>query len=67
MRLKSCIETIILQRGYLKKHIAKEVGITPAQLSNWIKMNNFPTADKLFLLAKVLNVKVDDLYEEIEE
>jgi len=61
------IEKIIKEKGFLKKYIAKEVGITPSQLSYWITMKNFPSADKLFKLARVLNCKVDDLYEYEEE
>ncbi len=30
-------------------------------------MGNYPTIDKAFKLAKLLDVKVDDLYEEEEE
>ncbi|MCJ7988974.1 helix-turn-helix domain-containing protein [Priestia sp. OVS21] len=63
MKLICKTDKIIEEEGYLKKHVAKKVGVSPTQLSNWIAVNNYPGADKLFMLAKVLNRKVDDLYE----
>lgn len=67
MKLVCKIGKLIEEEGYLKKHVAKKVGVSPTQLSNWIAENNYPGADKLFKLAQVLNCKVDDLYEYEEE
>ncbi|MFA1714588.1 helix-turn-helix domain-containing protein [Peribacillus frigoritolerans] len=39
---------------------------TSQQISNWINMKNHPTIDKVFKLAKLLDVKVDDFYQEEE-
>ncbi|MFS0904114.1 helix-turn-helix transcriptional regulator [Priestia aryabhattai] len=61
--MKSNIEKLINEKGLLKKFVAKQVGVTPAQLSNWMRGNNYPTADKLFKLAAVLGCKIEDLYE----
>jgi transcriptional regulator with XRE-family HTH domain len=47
----------------MKKHIAKQLEITPNQLSNWISGKSHPTIEKAFKLADFLGVKVDDLYE----
>ncbi|MEK4721537.1 helix-turn-helix transcriptional regulator [Priestia sp. FSL W8-0524] len=65
--MKSNIDKLISEKGYQKKFVAKQVGVSPTQLSLWISMRNFPRADKLFKLAQVLNCKVDDLYEYEEE
>jgi transcriptional regulator with XRE-family HTH domain len=61
--LKSRIGYWIEERGYMKKHIAKQLEITPNQLSNWISGKSHPTIEKAFKLADFLGVKVDDLYE----
>lgn len=61
--MKSKIGFWIEERGYMKKYIAKQLGITQNQMSNWISGRSFPTLEKAFLLADLLGVKVDDLYE----
>jgi len=67
MKMRSKIGEIIDKQGYKKKYIAERMDITQSQLSNWISGRSYPPMDKAFKLAKVLNVKVDDLYEEIEK
>nr|WP_157888580.1 helix-turn-helix transcriptional regulator [Cytobacillus oceanisediminis] len=53
----------IEERGLMKKYVAKKIGITPTQLSNWLAGRSYPPLDKAFILADLLGVKVDDLYE----
>jgi len=65
--MKSKIGEIIDKKGYKKKYVAEKMDITQSQLSNWISGRAYPPMDKAFKLAKVLDVKVDDLYEEIEK
>jgi len=38
-------------------------GITENTLSNWCTGKTYPKVPELFKLAKLLEVKVDDLYE----
>lgn len=61
--MKSRIGELIEAAGYKKKYIAKELDISPTQLSNWISGRSSPTMEKAFKLAGILKVKVDDLYE----
>lgn len=65
--MKSQIGALIDKKGYKKKFVAEQLGISPTQLSNWISGRSFPTLEKAFKLASILNVKVDDLYEMREE
>lgn len=65
--MKSRVNELILKSGYMKKYVAKKVGITPTQLSNWIAGRSYPPLDKAYILAELLNCKVDDLYERAEE
>lgn len=61
--LKCKIGEIIDKKGYRRKFIADKIGVTPQQLSNWIHGRSYPTVDKLFKVAEILECKVDDLYE----
>jgi putative transcriptional regulator len=64
--MKSRIGVLIDAAGYKKKYIAKELEVSPTQLSNWISGRSYPTLEKAFKLATILGVKVDDLYESVE-
>ncbi|MFS0776275.1 helix-turn-helix transcriptional regulator [Neobacillus sp. 3P2-tot-E-2] len=61
--MKCRIGELIEIKGMKKKYVAKEIGITPNQLSNWLAMKSFPPLDKAYKLADLLNCKVDDLYD----
>jgi transcriptional regulator with XRE-family HTH domain len=66
--MKCKIGELIEAQGLKKKYVAKEIGITPSQLSNWLAMKSYPPLDKAYILADLLKVKVDDLYErKVEE
>jgi putative transcriptional regulator len=60
--MKSYIGEWIDKRGYKRKFVAEKMGVSQNQLSNWVTGKSFPTVEKLFKLAKVLECKVDDLY-----
>ena len=63
MKLKCHIETYINESGLKKGFIAKQLGISTSQLRNYEIGKSYPPTDKLFLLAKLLRVSTDDLYE----
>jgi putative transcriptional regulator len=60
--MQSRIGEWIEKRGYKKKFIAEQLGISQRQMSKWINGESYPTVPKLFRLAEILNCKVDDLY-----
>lgn len=62
MKLKSNIEYWIGKRGYKKKFIADQLGVSQTVLSRWVNDKNMPSVINLFKLAELLNCKVDDLY-----
>lgn len=64
--LKCKIGKIIDNKGLRRKFIADKLGVTSQQLSNWVNNRSFPTVDKLFKIADLLDCKVDDLYERME-
>lgn len=61
--LKSKIGEYIERSGYRRDYIAKQIGVSYRQLAKYITGDSFPTVPKLFMLAKLLGCKVDDLYE----
>ncbi|MBO1515657.1 helix-turn-helix domain-containing protein [Metabacillus bambusae] len=62
------IRIILAEKGFRQKQIAEKMGVTPQQFSKWVNgVGAYPQADILWKLAKLLNVKVDDLYKFEEE
>jgi len=57
------IEELILKSGLRKSHIAERLGVSVRQLRKYEKMESLIPIDKAFVLARLLEVKVDDLYE----
>lgn len=65
--LKSNIGNLIKERGLKKSFIAKKLGISVHQLRNYEIGHSLIPMDKAYILAKLLNVRVDDLYEFVED
>lgn len=61
--LKPRIGKLLKVSKYRREFIISELDISKNTLSNWIAGNTYPTIDKAFKLADLLEVKVDDLYE----
>ncbi len=64
--MKSKIGYWIDKRGLKSKFVANKMEVSQEQVSKWRNGKSYPRVDKLFKLAKLLGVKVDDLYEDIE-
>lgn len=62
--MKSKIGELIDSKGLKRKYIADQLGVTREMVSRWVVGKAYPRLDKAFELAKILGVKVDDLYEE---
>ncbi len=60
--MKSNINYWIELRGYKKKWVADQIGVSQSVLSRWINNHNKPSLETAFLLADILDCKVDDLY-----
>lgn len=61
--MKCKIEDLIKRSGLRKDYIANELGISTRQLRNYELKRSYPPIDKAYLLADLLGVKVDELYE----
>ena len=62
MKLNCKIGEVIDDKGLKNSYLAKKMGVTHASVLKWRNEEAYPRIDKLFLLAKILDVKVDDLY-----
>ena len=56
------IKEVIKDRGIRMDWIAKQIDAHPSHLSMWISEDRYPSQDRLVRLAKLLKVKVKDLY-----
>ncbi|MCK6203915.1 helix-turn-helix domain-containing protein [Bacillus infantis] len=63
--LKSRIGKLLRISKYRREFIQKELGVSKNTLSNWCSGKTYPTVDKALKLAELLEVKVEDLYEDI--
>ncbi len=61
------IEYYRKKAGLTQIQLADKVGVSQANVSIWEKGRIFPQADKLPILAKTLNCKIDDLFNEKEK
>jgi len=65
LMLKPNIEQLIEKSGLRKGFIADKLQITVRQLRKYEKGESYIPIEKAYLLADLLDVKVDDLYERI--
>lgn len=54
------------QRGMSDYRVSKETGIAQSTMSDWKNGLSTPKADKLMLIAKALDVRMEDLFEDEE-
>lgn len=59
------LEELIKKSGYRKDFIANKLGISTRQLRNYELGKNYIPMDKAYILAELLNIKTDDLYERV--
>ncbi|WP_258037553.1 helix-turn-helix domain-containing protein [Bacillus thuringiensis] len=67
IELKSNIGELVQKKGLKGRWIAQQLKVTPSQVSNYIQGRSFPTIEKAFQLADILDCKVDDLFERINK
>lgn len=67
MKLKSNIGKIIDESPFKREYIRKHFNKSRNTISSWCTGKSYPSVSELFELAKILDVKVDDLYDEVIE
>jgi transcriptional regulator with XRE-family HTH domain len=66
-KLKSNIGKFIDESPFKREFFQKRYKKTPNTISNWCTGKSKPSADELFDLAELLECRVDDLYERVDE
>ena len=61
------IEFYRRKAGMTQVQLADKLGISQANVSIWESGKIFPQADKLPILAKILNCKIEDLLGKVKE
>jgi transcriptional regulator with XRE-family HTH domain len=67
MKFRCRLEELIKKSGLRKDFIAEKLEISTRQLRNYELQKSFIPMDKGYILADLLGVKVDDLYERVTE
>lgn len=60
--MNSNLRTILKEKNISQKELAEKVGLTESAVSRFINENRIPTGENMLKIAKVLNMKVEDLY-----
>ena len=60
------IKEIVKEKGLQMSWIAEKINVHPSHLSMWIAEDRYPSQDRLVRLAKLLKVKVKDLYPNVK-
>jgi putative transcriptional regulator len=68
-KVKSNLGDIIENKGLKLKWVAEKIGATQSQLTNWCKnekgyANSTPSVIYILRLQRLLNVNVEEMYEE---
>ena len=67
MMLKSRIGVLLRTSKYRREFILNELGISKNTLTNWSSGVTYPTIDKAYILADLLEVDINELYEREEK
>ena len=60
------IKEIIREKGLQLSWVAEKLEAHPSHLSMWISEDRYPSQERLVKMAKLLKVKVKDLYPNIK-
>jgi transcriptional regulator with XRE-family HTH domain len=66
-KLKSNIGKLINESPYKREYIRKRYGKSANTISNWCTGKSYPSHAEMWDLAELLGVKVDDLYDWVED
>jgi len=65
--LKSRIGLLLRISKYRREFILSELGISKNTLTNWSSGVTYPTIDKAYQLADLLEVDISELYERMDK
>jgi putative transcriptional regulator len=67
MKIINNLPKLLKESPYKREYVQKYVGVSRNTMTSWLKGRTYPTVPQLLLLAKLFNVKVEDIYNLEEE
>lgn len=73
IKVRSKLGDLLKERGIMQKWVSDKVGATQAQINKWCQNNedgqalSTPNVIYLLRLQKVLDINIEDMYEEVDE
>jgi DNA-binding XRE family transcriptional regulator len=65
--LKSRIKVRLAELEMKQQDLSEKLGVTKQTMSSWVNGKSSPTLETAFKIAKLLDCKVDDLFNYIDE
>ena len=62
------IKTLLKEKGYTVKDIQEAMGFEyPQAIYKWLSGNSLPTLDNFVILSRVLNTRIEDILDIVED
>lgn len=61
------LHAALYARGMTATDLARSVGISPSIVHRWLNLRNKPSFELVVMVAKELNISIDDLVRGIDE
>ena len=58
----NCLKLLLVEKKKTSKWLSEQLGITPSTVSKWCTNTSQPDMETLARISKLLNVGVEDLY-----
>ena len=58
----NCLKLVLVEQKKTSKWLSEELGVNPSTVSKWCTNSSQPDIETLARISKLLNVKVDELY-----
>ena len=62
MKIINNLPTLLKNSPYKREYVQNYVGISRNTMTSWLQGKTYPNALQLLKLAKLFNVKVEDIY-----
>lgn len=58
----NCLKLVLVEQKKTSKWLSEELGVNPSTVSKWCTNSSQPDLETLARISKLLNVKVDELF-----
>jgi putative transcriptional regulator len=67
IKLQSNLKKILDERGIKQSHYVRKFGISATTMSALYRGDSLPTLPNAYIIAKELDLKIEDIWYEVEE